>query len=52
MLPYIGAYLFLSLATAISVYQEWTFTDVAASIITGLTWPLYATVRLLRKLRS
>lgn len=51
MLIYIGIYLFVALATFISVINGYTLNELIACTITGLAWPLYFAVRLIRKLR-
>jgi hypothetical protein len=51
MLIYIGIYLFIALATFISVIHEYTLNELIACAITSAAWPLYFAVRLIRKLR-
>jgi hypothetical protein len=53
MIIYIGAYVFIALATTIAVFDNDSFprrSELIASVITGAMWPLLLTVRVIMKL--
>jgi hypothetical protein len=53
MIIYIGAYVFIALATTIAVFDYDSFprrSELTASVITGAMWPLLLTVRVIMKL--
>lgn len=51
MTIYAFAYLFIALATSIAVLEENTsVAELIASALVGLTWPLFITTRVIRKI--
>jgi hypothetical protein len=49
MTIYVLAYLLIGLATFIAVKDNNSVTELIACALVGLTWPLFFTVRLIRK---
>lgn len=49
MLLYFAIYLFIMAVVTLSILERWTWTDVIASVIVSLLWPVFLPARLLRK---
>lgn len=47
--PILFAYTFMSMATAVAVVKEASWSDIIASTIVGITWPFFLTVKIIQR---
>lgn len=46
----IGIYVFVALCATVAMVRKWEFTEVAASVIVGLLWPVVLGAKVFKRL--
>ena len=47
----IAIYCLIGLSTTLAVLEDYTKEEVIASVLLGVTWPIYVTAKLIQKLK-
>ena len=47
--PILFAYTFMSMATAVAVLKDDSWTEIIASTIVGIAWPFFLTVKIIQR---